>query len=129
METHDHEHDLKKRILLRIEKREHRILTTKAAAFAVLLAASLFIAVYGVLEVVNDATRSGFFAFGSLFFSDFSMTVTNFSDFALSLVESFPIVATIIFLSGVLFAVWSLMRLLDETELMHRHTFSDIKFS
>ncbi|HEX4103960.1 MAG TPA: hypothetical protein VHZ04_00575 [Candidatus Paceibacterota bacterium] len=126
-QQHGHEKDLGKKILLRIERRERRIMTTKATAFAMLLAASVFISIYGVFDVVNDASHSGFFAFASLFFSDFSMAMANFSDFALSMVESFPILAMILFLSGVLFACWSLSRLLEEKELMHHHTFSALQ--
>jgi uncharacterized membrane protein len=125
-EEHDRENDLTKKILLRIEEREHQVLTAKVAAFAVLLAASVFIVVFGVLDVVNAGTRSGFFAFAGLFFSDFSMVMANFSDFAFSLIESFPIFSTILLLSGVLFAMWSFARLIEEADHRHHRTFSSL---
>jgi len=50
-------------------------------------------------------------------FSDFSSMIANFPDFAFSVMETFPIFTTALLLCGVLFAVWSMAALIDETSL------------
>jgi|SRR6185437_16193129 len=121
------EQDLTQKILLCIEERERRVLKAKAGVFAMLLAASLFIAAYGVLDMVHTASRSGFFSFASLFFSDFSAATANFSDLMFSFAESFPVFSVILLLTGILFSFWSLARLLEETEFLHHRTFSALR--
>lgn len=118
--------DLGKKILLRIDEREHRIVAGKVAVFASLFAASVFIATYGLIDAVNEAAHSGFFAFASLLFSDFSVILSNFSDFVFSLSESFPVFAVIFLFAGVFFAIWSLGHLLEELSSTHDRTFSTL---
>lgn len=112
------------RILLRIEKEERRRLMVKSAAFGAVLIGSVALMVYGGTEAFAEASRSGLFAFTSLFLSDFTATVSSFSDFSLSIVESFPVFSVAILLSGVFFAVWSAARFTGEIMLMRAHTFS-----
>lgn len=126
-EMQEREGDLTKKILARIDEREHQIMNAKVAGFAVLFAASALIVAFGLFDVISAGTRSGFFAFSGLFFSDFSAVMANFSDFSLALVESFPIFSTILLLSGVLFAVWSLARLIEEADHKHHRTFSALR--
>jgi hypothetical protein len=112
--------ELTKKILLRIEKAERRLMMTKAACFGVLLLGSLVLTGYGVMDVMAEAARSGFSAFSSLFFSDFSAKLITSSDYLLSLIESFPVFPTILFLSGVFFAIWSAARFFEEMTLVRR---------
>jgi len=115
---------LAKRILLRIEKEERRRLVIKTAAFGATLVASLSLIAYGSVAVATEASRSGFLSFGSLLFSDFSWVVGSFSDFMLSVVESFPAFPAALLLSGVFFAIWSAISFINDIALMRRHTFS-----
>ncbi len=112
------------RILLRIEKEERRRLMIKSVAFGAVLMGSVALMIYGGTEAFIQASRSGLFAFTSLFLSDFATTMGNFSDFSLSIVESFPVFSVAILFSGVFFAVWSAARFLGEVALMRTHTFS-----
>jgi len=116
--------NLTKRILGEIERIERRRLILKTAGFGALLAASSVLAVYGCFAAFSDASRSGFLAFGSLFFSDFGVVAASFSDFAFSMLESFPVVSVTILLSGVFFAVWSAAEFVRDVSLMRKHTFS-----
>ncbi len=110
--------DLAKNILLRIKREERQRLIVKTAGFGAALAASLALAVYGYFDAAAEASRSGFFAFASLFFSDFSATAASFSDFAFSIIESFPVFSVSIFLSGVFLAVWSAAGFVGEVALI-----------
>lgn len=115
---------LTKKILLRIEREERRRRAVKTAAFGAVLFGSLALAGYGWMAVAADASHSGFLAFASLFFSDFSVAIASFSDFALSIVESFPVFPAALFLSGIFFAIWSAARFMNEIVLARRHLFS-----
>jgi hypothetical protein len=109
------------KIMLRIERRERRLLIAKTAGFGALLAGSVSLIGYGWMAVVADASHSGFFAFTSLFFSDFSAAVsTSFSDLLMSLVESFPVFSTVLFLSGIFFAIWSAARFINDIALIRQ---------
>lgn len=112
---------LAKRILANIERRERRMLGVKIAAFATAFTGSLFVVVASYLDLVSQLSRSGFFQFFALIFSDFTATIANFPDFAFSLAESFPVLSAAVVLGGIAFAVWSLAGLVDETSIMmHR---------
>jgi len=114
---------LAKRILANIERRERRMLGAKITAFATAFTGSLLVVVAGYLDLMSQLARSGFFQFFALIFSDFTATIANFPDFALSLAESFPVLSAAVVLGGIAFAVWSLAGLVDETSIMmHRRT-------
>ncbi|HUC01870.1 MAG TPA: hypothetical protein VMA75_03115 [Candidatus Paceibacterota bacterium] len=114
---------LTEHVLARIERRERRILGVKIAASAVTFGASIGVAVAGYINLVASLSRSGFFEIASLMFSDFSSMAANFPDFALSMIESFPAFTAALLLSGVLFAIWSMAALIDETSLMRHGRF------
>jgi hypothetical protein len=113
---------LTQKILLRISKRERRILGIKIAVSASVFGVSVGVVVAGCVSLISSLTQSGFFQIGSLAFSDFSSITANFSDFAFSMTETFPIFTTVVLLSGVMFAIWSMAALIDEASLLHaRH--------
>jgi hypothetical protein len=112
------------KIILRVEREERRRLIFKTAGFGLALAGSISILTFGGIELVAEASRSGFLAFSSLLFSDFSFALTNFSDFAFSIMESFPVFPAVILLSGVFFAIWSAARFMNEVTLMRGYKFS-----
>jgi len=113
---------LAQRILANIQKRERRILGMKIALSSTVFGVSLFVIVAGCINLMAQLSNSGFFQFSSLLISDFSTTIANFPDFALSLAEAFPALSAAVVLGGILFAIWSLSALLDETALMNRRT-------
>lgn len=117
------------KILLRIEREERRRLAIKTAVFGTVLVGSLSLIVYGWMNVAADASRSGFLVFASLLFSDFSSVLTSFSDFVLSVVESFPVFSATLLLSGVFVAIWSAAHFVNEVVRMRGHTFSVLSYS
>jgi hypothetical protein len=120
---------LAKTILLRIEKRERRVVAIKAAASAVVFAASLWVIEAGYTSLVAGFQQSGFLAFFSLLFSDFSLIASNLPDFFFSIIESFPIFSAAIVLGGVAFAIWSMGVFINEAMLMNGRRFSFLKRS
>ena len=115
---------LTKKILLRIEREERRRFVMKTAVFGAALLGSCLLVGYGWMTVVAEASRSGLLAFASLFVSDFSLATASFSDFILSIVESFPVFPAALFLSGVFFVIWSAARFMNEVMLTRKHIFS-----
>lgn len=108
---------LTEKVLLRIGRRERNTLIAKIVASACAFGVSVGIAVAGYVNLMASLSQSGFFQLSSLMFSDFSATLTNFPDFALGVVETFPIFTAALVLSGILFAIWSMAALIDETSL------------
>jgi uncharacterized membrane protein len=111
---------LTEKILLRISRHERNILCSKIAVSACVFGVSVGVAVAGYINLMASLSRSGFFQIFSLIFSDFSSMVANFPDFAFSIMESFPIFTTALLLAGVMFAIWSMVALIDEASLF-RH--------
>lgn len=111
---------LAERILLRIGRRERRILGAKIAASVLAFGASLAVIVTGYTSLVSALAKSGFFGIARLMFTDFSAMAANFPDFALSMVETFPVFIAALLLGGILAAVWSVAALIDETALFRR---------
>jgi polyferredoxin len=118
---------LAKTILLRIEKRERRILAIKTTATAIFFAASVWIIEIGYANLMGGFARSGFLTFFSLLFSDFSLIASNLPDFLFSIIESFPIFSAAVLLGGVAFAIWSMGMLVNDATLMNDHRFSLLK--
>jgi len=114
---------LTEKILFRIGRRERRIVGIKIAASACAFGVSVGIAVAGYVNLMASLSQSGFFEIFSLAFSDFSSIAANFPDFALSIMESFPIFTTALLLAGVMFAIWSMAALIDEASVMRTGRF------
>lgn len=114
---------LTEKVLLTIGRRERRVLGFKIAASACAFGVSVGIAIAGYISLVAALSRSGFFSIAPLIFSDFGAMVSNFPDFAFSIVETFPIFTMALLLSGVLFAVWSMALLIDEASLFRARKF------
>jgi len=106
--------DLSERILSRIAARERRILAVKFAFFGGAFLASVVSMAYGFVSLNSQLAQSGFPQFFSLLFSDFSVAVANFPDFALSITESFPVFSAAILTGGIALTVWSIAGLHDE---------------
>jgi hypothetical protein len=118
---------LTEKVLLRIGRRERRILGIKIAVSACVFGVSVGTAVTGYINLVANLSQSGFFQIISLTFSDFSAMAANFPDFALSITESFPVFTAALLLGGVMFAIWSMAALIDETSLFRAGRFFAIQ--
>ncbi|MDE2018983.1 MAG: hypothetical protein KGJ13_01400 [Patescibacteria group bacterium] len=112
------------RILHCIEDRERRDLRMKMAVFGAMFMGSLSAAVAGFLNFGAQVSQSGFLSFASLWFSDFSAAIANWSDMLSSMVESFPALPAALVLGGVAFAAWSAGKLVSEITLMRMHRLS-----
>jgi hypothetical protein len=112
------------KILLRITKRERRILMAKIAASASVFVCSMSAVVVASRDLVAGLSHSGFFQFASLAFSDFSSIASNFPDFVYSMVESFPIFTAAVLLGGIMFSLWSMAAFIDEASLLKTYRFS-----
>lgn len=112
---------LAERILSRIDHERRRRFTVRAWSFGAVFAGSVSLIIYGSAAAAAEASQSGFLVFSSLLFSDFSSTIASFSDFLLSIAESFPVFSVAVLLSGVLFAIWSAAKLVNEFSGLRRH--------
>jgi hypothetical protein len=95
--------ELFNKIMHRIHKEQRlRIIRRRIAIFSVIFVASLtaFIPAFHALQ--KSITESGFMQFLSLLFSDFEIVVAYWQNFALSLLESLPVLNLIMFLAVVL---------------------------
>jgi hypothetical protein len=110
---------LTEKVLLRIAVRQRRILGVKIAATAAVFGTSVFAMVAGYADTAASMDHSGFLQIGGLIFSDFSAIAANFPDFALSLVEAFPVFTAALLLGGAMVAVWSMAALINEASLLH----------
>lgn len=116
--------DLPRKILLRIEQRERRILGVKIVCFGVSFAASMSFVVLGLMSFTAQLAQSGFIQFTGLFFTDFGTAVANFPDFALSIAESFPTFSAAVVLIGSALAIWSVAGLIDDAAMLRNRHFS-----
>jgi hypothetical protein len=114
---------LTEKVLMRISKHERRMLGLKIVLSGTIFGVSVGMAVAGYVDLVATLSQSGFFQISSLMFSDFSAMAANFPDFALSMIESFPVFTAALLLCGVMLAIWSLAALIDETSMMRAGRF------
>lgn len=105
---------LRGKIMVAIRARERRILKIKMAISTAVFAVSAWVVYVGYTNFMDNLSRSGFLQFASLLVSDFSLATSNFSDFAFSMIEAFPVFSAAFLLTGLLFAVWSVAAFIDE---------------
>jgi hypothetical protein len=89
-------------IMLRIEHRHRRRLYVRVALVGSLMLAAAAALVPAWNFLASEAARSGFAAFVSLVFSDFSVVLTYWNDFALSLLDSLPVYGFVAVLGSLL---------------------------
>ncbi len=124
LETPEPPSGLAQAILVRIERRERRVLIVKIVASACVFGISLLMIGIGFSYFRASLAETGFLQFGSLLFSDFSLIVSNLPDFALSMIESFPVFSAAAMLAGAGFAIWSLATMFSELSVVEHHKFS-----
>jgi len=119
---------LVQKIIHRIERRERRLLFAKVAGFGACIIGSLSLAGFGFMDAATELSRSGFFSFISLVFSDFSSTIANFPDFIFSITESLPAIPIALLFGGIVFFMWAAARFTREISTgTHAHQFSVLK--
>jgi uncharacterized membrane protein len=123
LETPEPPEGLARTILVRIERRERRVLIAKIVASACAFGVSLLIIGVGLADFRASIAETGFLQFASLIFSDFSMIVSDLPDFALSILESFPAFSAAAMLAGAGFAIWSFAAIVDEVSAVAHRKF------
>ncbi len=108
------------KILLRIEEeRRRRALRGRILIFGILSFAAAGALVPAWNELQSEISQSGFLQFTSLFFSDFTVLMAYWKEFAFSLLESLPFLGAVSVL-GTILAFFSFMRLLIRNiNIMH----------
>jgi len=97
---------LEGRILARINMEEKRLAKVRTWIFGGSSLASFGLSAWAIVYLVESIKQSGFWQYLSLAFSD-GTALAYSKELSLSLVESLPIVSTILFLSAVGFFIWS----------------------
>jgi uncharacterized membrane protein YiaA len=116
---------LVRKIMSRIEQRERRFLFAKMAGSVVCIVGSLSLISFGFMNAAMELSRSGFFSFASLFFSDFSSAIANFPDFVSSIMESVPAIPIALLFGGIVFFLWSAAVFAKELSIKtHAHQLS-----
>jgi hypothetical protein len=124
LETPEPPAGLARTILIRIERRERRVLMLKIVASVCAFGVSLWIVGIGFADFRTSLAQTGFLTLASLLFSDFSSIISNLPDFALSMVESFPAFSAAAMLAGAGFAIWSFAAIADEISAIEHRKFS-----
>jgi len=112
--------NLAQKIISRIERRERRILFAKMACSGMCIMGSLSLVCFGFTDVAAEFSRSGFFSFASLIFSDFYSAIANFPDFISSVTESIPAIPMAFLFGGIVFFLWSAARFINELSVKVR---------
>jgi len=101
---------LARKIMTRIERRQELLMQTRIIGLGCCIMGSASVVAYGFINAATELSRSGFFSFASLVFSDFSSAVANFPDFILSVAESVPALPIALLFGGIVFFLWSAAR-------------------
>ncbi len=110
--------DLAQKTLLAIVLRQRKILMGKLIGLGLVFAASLAMVVTQLVTATSQLGQSGFWTFGSLFFSDFGVAITNLPDMVMSLFESFPILSVGLAIGGLAIAIWSFAGFIDDANVL-----------
>lgn len=91
------------RLMNRLEKEKQlRSIRRRLVLLAPILASAFIILVFMSQSVCASFYQTGFYQFSSLVFSDFSLVVVYWQNFALSLLETLPVTGLIAFLTVLL---------------------------
>lgn len=99
--------DLKRNILLGIAKEEFRRAKVYFTIAATVLPASLVAVFLSGRYLISSFYESGFYNYLSLLFSGDSTVLAYWKELTYSLVETMPILGTIVFLVAFSFLIWS----------------------
>lgn len=93
---------LRRNILARIELKQRQVARTKLALWGGLSLASFILIIPASLYVISEFSRSGFYQYFSLLFSDGGLALIYWKEFSLSLAESVPVLAVTVILLALL---------------------------
>ncbi len=102
-------------VLFRIQAEDRKLARREQFAWGGIFVASLGLFVESGIRAAHVIAASNFGSYLSLAFSDSSMIGTLWKQFALSLVESFPFIETIVFLASIVAVLWSIRNFLKKT--------------
>ncbi len=103
--------NLEAKILKRISKSEKRAFILRFSGRIALALSSFVGIIASVIYLVQEASRTGFYSYLSLAFSDSTIIASYLKEFTMSLAESMPIFGFIIFLALVAMFIWSVSKL------------------
>jgi hypothetical protein len=104
-------------VLERIRIEEEYLKFRKAALFVLCgLCVSLLGLIWSLGHLIDGMARSGFSSIASLAYSDTSVVMQHWQDFAYSLLESLPVISMIIVLTSLVAALHFLSRTWKETK-------------
>ena len=109
------------KILKRIRKEERLLVFKKVVIFSVTLAGSLIGIVPSFKILLSDFSRSGFFSFFSLMFSDFSLIEKYWQSFLMILLETLPAASIALFLALTLILLQSAKSLTKNIKIIKSH--------
>lgn len=104
---------LKAVILARIEREGARRLAWRKAIFSLVSISSALATLVAMVTLGQEFVHSEFMSMASLFFSDMGTVMTNWYDFSLSLLETFPTVTASLILLPMFATFMSLSSYLD----------------
>ena len=105
-------YDLLGKIMTRIsEERRLLILKRRLVVFLAGLLGSIILFIPALKGLISGFSQSGFFQYFSLLFSDAEIITTYWQNYALSLLETLPVMNLILFLA-IIFAILELLKLL-----------------
>ena len=99
--------NLKSSIMFKIRKEEIKIAIYKIVAGSVASLASISVAIIFLLNIVNDAHQSGLSDYLSLLLSDGASLLSYWQSYAMSVLESLPIIPIAIVVASIGVFVWS----------------------
>ena len=109
------------KVMIRIEQSR----LNRARLYLTLHISSVLVALFAFIPVVksfaNASSQSGFSTYLSLFSSDWSYALASWKDFSLSLVESMPIIETVLIVGLLLIIANALRRGFRYVPSIHYH--------
>lgn len=102
--------ELESAILNRIAAKEQHAAQFRFATFGSIALGSLVGSVPAFMYLLQSFSQSGMYHYSSLLISDSDGISQYWQEFLLSIIESLPVLAVVIFLSAVGIFLWSLVR-------------------
>lgn len=104
---------LKSTIINRIRKEETKRALYRAVSRSFVSLASIFTLVFYTINIFKDAQTSGLSEYLSLIISDSGLVISYWQTYAMSVVESLPIIPITITMASVWIFVWSVSSLIS----------------
>jgi hypothetical protein len=105
--------NLKNSIINKIKKEEMKMTIYKIVISSVVSLTSVLVAIIFVINIIQDASQSGLTNYLSLLLSDGASILSYWQSYALSIVESLPIIPITIVFASIWIFVWSISSVID----------------